>query len=357
MPRPRKPARLELRKQKGGASVWVIRDGPTYRRTGCTREQLEEAEKQLSDYNAEKYRPSDSNDPRAVPVADALNFYVTHHIPTLANPKNEAYFVSALVPFWSEKTISSLNKSSSKAYTTERLAQGVKTGTARRELKALQSAVNMYCADREIPFVCRLEMPPAGESRLRWLSRSEAARFIHAARRRGNHHVARMILIGIYTGTRSTAIRSLRWVNSIDSGYVDLKNGILYRKGAAERTTTKKRPSIPIPDRLRPHLERWQRLDGNCTHVIHRDGQPLKSVKKAWVKTREAAELDPEVIPHVLRHTAASWGIQNVTTTQELQGLANYLGMSLKMLLDVYGHLNPTHHQAASNAIGRRPGA
>lgn len=166
-----------------------------------------------------------------------------------------------------------------------------------------------------------------------------------------------MILIGIYTGTRSTAIRSLRWVNSIDSRYVDLKNGILYRKGAAERTTTKKCPSIPISDHLRPHPERWQRLDGNCTHVIHCDGQPLKSVKKAWVKTREAAELDPEVIPHVLRHTAASWGIQNVTTTQELQGLADYLGKSLKLLLDLYGHLNPTHHQAASNAIGRRPGA
>lgn len=73
--------------------------------------------------------------------------------------------------------------------------------------------------------------------------------------------------------------------------------------------------------------------------------------------TQGATELDPEVIPYVLHHTAASWGIQNVTTTQELQGLANYLGKSLKLLLDVYRHLNPTHHQAASKAIGRRPGA
>ncbi|WP_068419945.1 site-specific integrase [Labrenzia sp. OB1] len=356
MPRPRKAPRLALRKDTSGKQ-WVIRDGTKYVRTGCAESDFEGAEKRLQEYLTEKYQPTNSLDPRLIPIADALNFYATHHIPRLANPKNEAYILSALIPFWGTLCVADVMDSNSKRYTTRRLEQGVKSGTARRELKLLQSAVNMYMKDRKIQFMCRMEMPAAGESRLRWLTRSEAAAFIHAARRRGNHHIARMVLIGVYTGTRATAIRSMRWCTSLDAGYFDLDHGVMYRKGSTEKTTTKRRPSIRIPSRLLPHLERWQRLDGICTHVIHWDGQPLTSTKRAWKNSRVDAGLGDDVIPHTLRHTAASWGIQNVETTQDLQSLADFLGMSLKMLLEVYGHLNPAHQQAASDAISRRPGA
>lgn len=356
MPRPRKAPRLWLRKERDGPGQWIILDGSKQTRTGCVGADLEGAEQRLQEYLADKHQPTNSLDPRAIPVADALNFYAMHHIPTLANPKNEAIILKALLPFWGELFLNDVAKSNSRLYATRRYGEGVKPGTVRRELKVLQSAVNIYTEDREIPFLCRLEMPPAGEARLRWLTRSEAARFIHAERRRGNHHIARLILIGIYTGTRSKAIRSMRWVTSVDSGYFDLELGVMYRKGAAERSTTKRRPSGHIPSRLLPHLKRWKKMDGNCTYVIHRNGAPLKSTKRAWSGGREDAGLGSDVVPHTLRHTAASWGIQNVETTQELQSLADFLGMSLKMLLEVYGHLNPMHQREASDAISRRPG-
>lgn len=355
MPRPRKAPRLVLRKDASCAQ-WVIRDGTKYIRTGCSEPDTEGAEKRLGEYLSGKYRPTDSLDPRAIPVADALNFYATHHIPTLANPKTEAYILSALVPFWGSLYLADVKKSTGKLYITRRLEQGVRSGTIRREMKSLQSAVNLYSAHREVAFLCRLEMPQAGESRFRWLTRSEAAALVHAARRRGNHHIARLILIGVYTGTRAKAIRTMRWCESVESGYFDLTNGIMYRKGAAERTTNKRRPSIRIPSRLLPHLKRWKRLDGICTHVIHWNGEPVTSTKRAWNNTRDDAGLDRNVIPHSLRHTAASWGIQNVETAHDLQSLAEFLGMSLKMLLEVYGHLNPTHQKAASDAISKRPG-
>lgn len=356
MPRPRKAPRLWLRREKHGSGQWIILDGSKQVRTGCAGDDLEGAEQRLREYLAEKHQPTNSLDPRAIPVADALSFYVMHHIPTLANPKNEALILKALLPFWGELNLSDVAKSNSKRYATRRYGEGVRPGTVRRELKVLQSAVNIYTEDREIPFLCRLEMPPAGEARLRWLTRSEAAAFIHAARRRGLHYIARLILIGIYTGTRSKAIRSMKWVVSIDSGYFDLDLGIMYRKGASERSTTKRRPSMRIPARLLPHLKRWKRLDGECIHVIHRNGKPLHSTKRAWAGSRDDAGLGSDVIPHTLRHTAASWGIQNVETPQELQSLADFLGMSMKMLLEVYGHLNPLHQREAADAISRRPG-
>lgn len=356
MPRPRKAPRLWFRKDKGGGGQWIILDGSKQTRTSCPLEDTQGAEQRLQEYLAEKYQPTNSLDPRNIPIADALSFYVNHHIPTLANPKNEGYILKALVPFWGELYLSDIARSNSKRYATFRYEQGVKPGTVRRELKLLKSAINMYVEDREVAFVCRMELPSAGESRLRWLSRDEAAAFIKAARRRGNDHIARILLIGIYTGTRIDAIKRMQWHPNPASGHFDLEHGIMYRKGWEESTTTKRRPSVHIPERLLPHLKRWKKLDNNLPWVIHYDGQSVVSVKRAWRNSREDAGLGPDVIPHTLRHTAASWGIQNVETPQELQALADFLGMSLKMLLEVYGHLNPVHQRSASAAISRRPG-
>jgi integrase len=265
--------------------------------------------------------------------------------------------MAPLLPFWGELYLSDIAKSNCQRYIAQRQRDGVGSGTIRRELARLRAAVNMYVEERQIPFRPKFFLPPPGESRLRWLTRDEAAAFVRAARRRGNHHVARIILIGIYTGTRVDAIKRMQWGANPGSGHFDLANGVMYRKGAGERTTSKRRPSIGIPGRLLAHLKRWKRMDGNLPWVIHYDGGSVTSVKRAWRNSRSDAGLGQDVVPHTLRHTAASWGIQNVQTIQDLQQLADYLGMSLKMLLEVYGHLNPMHQQAAADAITRRPGA
>jgi len=61
-------------------------------------------------------------------------------------------------------------------------------------------------------------LPPRGEARVRWLRRGEAARLLLAAHRyrevqkgfatgrRALAHIARFILVGLYTGTRAGAI-------------------------------------------------------------------------------------------------------------------------------------------------------
>ncbi|MTH95109.1 site-specific integrase [Roseibium sp. RKSG952] len=356
MPRPRKAPRLFVRRDED-PPVWVIRDGSRQVRTGCIESEAEEAEKRLAEYLASKHEPTKSSDPKDVPVADVLSLYLTDKIPHLGKPGNEIDFITQLSPFWGKLHLYDIDNRHTTDYAKARMKAGVKASTARRELETLRAAANYFVNDRKIPFRPVVTLPPKAEPRLRWLTRSEAARFIHAARRRGNHHLARLILIGVYTGTRTGAIIALKWVEATHSGYVDIDAGVLYRKGASERTTAKRRPSVRIPSRLLPHLKRWKAMDKGVAHVINRDGQPVKSVRKAWANSRADASLDAEVIPHSLRHTAASWGIQNVRTTQELQTLADFLGMSLEMLLKTYGHLNPDHQSAAADAISRRPGA
>lgn len=367
MPREKLPPRLKLRDYRG-AKVWVIKDGKRDVRTGCFAADIERAEAKLQAYIIQKHQPAASKDPEAIPCADILTYYALHKVPTISNARNEVYLIDALSRFWGAKYLFDVDKPNCRAYATQRLSEGVTGGTARRELETLKAAVNFFLEEKKLSYKPSFEFPEKADPRLRWLRRSEAAKFIHAARRRGNHHIARIILIGIYTGTRVGAIRQMRWVPSVDTGYFDLEHGIMYRKGHMERTTKKRRPSIGIPPRLMAHLERWHRLDKSCPHVIHWNGEPMDSVRKAWANSRDKVVeknedtgekvklLGSDVTPHTLRHTAASWGIQNVRTIQEMQALADFLGMSLKMLLETYGHLNPVHQKSASDAISRRPG-
>ncbi|MGA9516954.1 MAG: site-specific integrase, partial [Pseudolabrys sp.] len=57
------------------------------------------------------------------------------------------------------------------------------------------------------------------------------------------------------------------------------------------------------------------------------------------------------ISPHTLRHTAATWLMQNGVDKWEAAG---FLGMSVEMLDRVYGHHHPDHLQDAVRAIGKR---
>ena len=352
MSRPRKEARLRLRKD-GDRRIWVIKDGPRYSRTGCFEEDVSGAEERFAEYLADKYEPPVSRSGADITGADVMLFYAKERVPKLANPSLEADFMTRLQLFWGTKALSEVKGSTCRAYAALRIAQGVKSATARRELETFRAAINFYVKEFTLPFRPTVELPAKSPPRERWLTRSEAARFIAAARARGNHHVARFILIGLYTGTRSNAIKKLQWMENTEGGWIDLKHGVFYRRGLETIETNKRRPPVRIPERLLPHLRRWKRLDGIGKYVIHRDGKPMASLRKAWANSREDAGLGIEVIPHTLRHTCATWGMQNGSEVWELAG---YLGMSPKMLSDTYGHHHFDHQSGATRAISMRPG-
>jgi integrase len=57
------------------------------------------------------------------------------------------------------------------------------------------------------------------------------------------------------------------------------------------------------------------------------------------------------VTPHVLRHTAATWLMQNGAS---LTVASEYLSMSEATLRRVYWHHHPDYMREAAEAIGRR---
>jgi integrase len=80
---------------------------------------------------------------------------------------------------------------------------------------------------------------------------------------------------------------------------------------------------------------------------VHWHGEPIAKVHKAFRGVVAAAKLGPDVTPHVLRHTRATWLMQAGVDIWEAAGS---LGMTVEMLEAVYGHHHPDFQKRAAEA-------
>ncbi|MEJ2623417.1 MAG: tyrosine-type recombinase/integrase [Pseudolabrys sp.] len=164
-------------------------------------------------------------------------------------------------------------------------------------------------------------------------------------------HLARFILIGLYTGTRASAIAAASANRQTGRAYVDLEHGVFYRLAQGATPTNKRQPPVPLPPRLLAHLRRWHEIGVAKEYFVEFHGKPVKSVKTAFTSAARLAKLPGRVTPHTLRHTAATWLMQVGVSAWEAAG---FLGMSEKTLRDVYRHHHPEYLRTAARAIGKR---
>jgi integrase len=377
MSRPSKGARLYLRPErrtKAGKlkerSVWVIRDGGQFVATGCSPAQIEAAEGKLKDYLAQKYAPArKERDIENIAVADVLSIYVDDKRGAQQNKKAFDDRIERLNRWWGSTMLSAINGVSCRAYVENRGSDG----GARRDLEDLRAAINHHAKEGLHRGIVRVWLPQKGLPRDRWLTRSEAAALIwtcwryremqtvHRGKNKGRkvqtekrplRHLARFILIGQYTGTRAGAIASASPDAAIGRSYVDLDRGVFYRLAQGKAETNKRQPPVPLPTRLLAHMRRWKRLGLIARHFVEFNGVGVVSVKTAFKRAVKLTGLSGKVTPHTLRHTAATWLMQNGVDPWEAAG---YLGMSVETLLRVYGHHHPDFMKGAVEGITRKP--
>jgi integrase len=164
-------------------------------------------------------------------------------------------------------------------------------------------------------------------------------------------HLAGFILIGLYAGTRASAIASASPYRQDGHAFVDLDHGIFYRLVIGRRATNKRQTPAPIPPRLLAHMRRWVRRDVVVSHFVEWQGAPVKSVKTGFRHAVDLAGLWGKVTPHTLRHTAATWLMQRGVPIWQAAG---FLGMSAGVLERTYGHHHPDYLRAAAHAIGSK---
>jgi len=374
MPRRNKGARLWLRparRSKTGnirRAVWIILDRGKHIATGCAEGEAERAEQVLAAYIAEKYDPARrERELEAIDVADVLSIYLDDCSHRHANQKRFRARIARLNEFWGGTPLSSVNASTCRRYVKHR----GNPGGARRDLEDLRAAINHHAKQGLHRGVVRVALPNKGGPRDRWLTRAEVARLlracwrtreiqtIHRGRRRGTkvsthyyplRHVARFILIALYTGTRPGAVMTASFVRGAGKSFADLERGIFYRLAEGRRATNKRQPPVPLPPRLLAHMRRWVRLGIAKEYFVEWKGKPVQSVKVGYGRAISLARLSGKVTPHTLRHTAATWLMQAGVSIWEAAG---FLGMSPAMVEEIYGHHHPAHMRGAAQAIAR----
>ena len=78
-------------------------------------------------------------------------------------------------------------------------------------------------------------------------------------------HLARFILLGIYSGTRAGAIASASPIPAVGRSFVDLERGPYYRRKQGSEDH-ERQPTVPIPLRLLADLRRWHWIDPEAKH-------------------------------------------------------------------------------------------
>jgi integrase len=367
MPARAKGPRLWLRKarrDKRGAithpAVWIILDGRRQESTECGPNDRVGAERALEQYLNRKHVAATAKgvrDPSEIYVADVLALYSAMVIPKHARPKESLQRVDRLLQFFDGKRLSDINGDLCREFT-----KGRSTLTAARDdLSLLRAAINFHREEGHCNKIVSVVLPEKPVGRERWATRSEAASLLWAGwrfretqkgkptDRRSRRHVARFILVALYTGTRAGAVCAAALEPTEGRGWIDVERGIFYRRPAGQRETKKRRPPVPLPQRLLAHLRRWKQ--SGQKFAVEWNAEPVKDVDKAFRNVAHDAGL-PDITPHVLRHTAATWLMQLGTDKWEA---AEYLGMTVDQLDRTYGHHHPDHLKGPRDAFDRPP--
>lgn len=342
MPQQAKGARLHKHKHR---PYWYIRDtGQPDRSTGLTSRA--EAEKALGAYIATKGRTSPANDPERVTCGQVLAIYAEEYAHTVAAPERIGYAIEALLPFWSDLKLTNVKGETCRRYGKWRDRA---PATIRRELGTLQAAMNYAHREGYVTSAPVVTMPPPPRSKDRWLTRDEAAKLLWAAYRgHKSQHLARFILIALYTGTRKDAILRMGFSPNTVGGWFDLERGIMFRQGDTERETKKRRTPAPIPRQLLAHLRRWK--DSGCQWAVEYQGARVGDVKRAFGNAVNDAKLTG-VTPHTLKHTAITWALMNGATVWDCAG---YFSTSAETIQKVYGHHASDYMESALGAVERK---
>jgi integrase len=369
MSRRRKAPHLWFRPtERGRLGRWIILDGAKQRSTRCGKSDLEGAQLALARYIQQKYQPPKGLGQELL-VTEVVATYLKEYAIHSRSESFLRHTAAPILEWWSGKKLSEVNGGNCRRYVLWRTSQTRKAHTnskrppvkisdqtARHDLKTLRAAIRWFKAEHEPSLtVPTVTLPKKVSSRVDyWLSRDAVAARLRAARRTPQAcHLIRVLLIGVYTGTRPGAIFNLRWLPSPSCGWVDLEAGVLHRRGSTVRPSNKRQPPAKIHAKLLPFLRRWRKADAarGIVSVVHYQGKPIRKLRRSWESVAIAAGAVHRDGPHIMRHTAATWLMRSGVSPYEAAG---YLGMSPETLWETYGHHHPDHQDDAARATGKK---
>ncbi|ONC56423.1 integrase [Burkholderia pseudomallei] len=229
-------------------------------------------------------------------------------------------------------------------YVSARLADGVCESTVKRELRLLSAAINFVRTEHDYPELANPVQSlglDGGESRVRWISRSEATALILAAGAVARQpHLRNFVRLALSTGCRKNELLALEWHR------VDFERS--HFRLECEHTKNGKRRLVPLNSgallALRDQRD-WvaRHCAGSEWVFASSSGRRVGNLQKGFVAACARAGIENFRI-HDLRHTFASWLVMEGVSLYVVKDL---LGHSSITVAERYAHLSPDHGRAA----------
>jgi len=232
-----------------------------------------------------------------------------------------------LDPHLTGKPLDTINRAVIDRITQAKLATGSANATVNRMLALVRAILRRCERDWEwvdkSPAVRLLKEPT---KRIRYLTRDEADRLLAEL----PAHLADMAVMALSTGLRAANITGMRWEQ------IDLER----RMAWVHPDQAKARRAIPVPLNSEAIAVLQKQLGKHRDRVFTFRGQPVAATTtKAWYSAVKRAGVAPLRF-HDLRHTFASWHVQQGTPLSVLQELG---GWQSSAMVSRYAHLGAEH--------------
>lgn len=211
--------------------------------------------------------------------------------------------------------------------TDARLAEGVSNATVNRTLEVLRAILRKCVNEWEwLDRAPQIRMLKEPTRRIRFLMRAEAQRLLAVL----PEHLADMVAFTLATGLRRSNVTGLQW------SQVDLVRRLAWIH--PDQAKARKAIAVPLNAEAVLILRRW--IGKHQTHVFSFRGKPITQVStKAWYAALDRAGIE-NFRWHDLRHTWASWHVQQGTPLYALQELG---GWESPEMVRRYAHLAAEH--------------
>lgn len=215
--------------------------------------------------------------------------------------------------------------------------QGASNATVNRMLSVPRAILRRAELDWEwLNHAPKVRLLPEPRRRVRWLHQEEAERLIAELPK----HLKAMARFTLATGLRQGNVKGLRW------SQVDLDRRIAWIH--ADQAKARKAIAVPLNAEAMKVLQ--SQLGKNPSYVFTYGGRPVKQVNtKAWKAALRRAGIK-DFRWHDLRHTWASWHVQQGTPLHVLQELG---GWETVDMVRRYAHLAAEHTAQYAERVSR----
>jgi integrase len=179
----------------------------------------------------------------------------------------------------------------------------------------------------------RVRLEREDQGRLRWLTHEEATRLLEATSKSRNPGLHDLVILSLGTGVRRSEAFGLTWDR------VDRARGVI----RLEVTKSGKRREVPFDADVDAMFARRARPSGK----VFASGN-WNSYRSAFETCVAHAKLD-DFRWHDLRHTYASWAVQQGRPINEVKELLGHATLAMTMR---YAHLAPEQGRQAAAAVG-----